>query len=338
MQTSELGLNVIRSFEGRALRAYKDSVGVVTIGYGSTNYDPAIKKLLGGRSLRMGDSITAEQAEALFVSSIRTGYEPAVNKALSSPTQAQFDAGASFHFNTGAIAKASWPKALNSGDMGQAKASILSWNKAGGRVLSGLTRRRKREWAMIESGDYGPEGRTGPVEIGADGRPTGRVIKAVPAPSALGQAWVDSPAPASPGMLKKGDSGPYISDLQEWLVALGYLKGKPTGSFDDATEAAVEKFQGHHPNLTKDGVVGPATRNALARDLDMRDKAKDTAKKAAVGIGFGATAWGTFSAVLGKALLVSAGVLAVLVLAYIAFKYRDEIRTLVNRMLHREVD
>lgn len=330
MQTSELGLNVIRSFEGRALRAYKDAVGVVTIGYGSTNYDPAIKRLLG-RSLRMGDSITAEQAEELFVNSIRTGYEPAVGKALTNPTQPQFDAGTGFHFNTGAIAKASWPKALNRGDMAQAKASILSWNKAGGRVLSGLTRRRKREWAMIESGDYGPEGHTGPVEIGVDGRLTGKVM------SAPGSAPTLSTAPSSPGMLKKGDTGPYVSDLQEWLVALGYLKGKPTGSFDDATEAAVEKFQGHHPNLTKDGIVGPATRNALARDLDMRDKSKDVTKKVAVGIGFGSAAWGTFSAAVGKALLVSAGVLGVLVLAYIAFKYRDEIRGLVNRMFHREV-
>lgn len=334
MQTSEKGLNVIRSFEGRALRAYKDSVGVITIGYGNTNYDPTLKALLG-RELRMGDTITAEQAESLFVNSIRTQYEPSVRSTLKNPTQGQFDAGASFHYNTGAIKKATWPKSLNAGDKPAAKASILSWDKAGGRVLAGLTRRRRREWAMIDTADYGPEGSSGPVEINVNGRPTGKVVTSsdtvAPNPS------IASVTPPGPGMLGLGDSGPEVLELQGWLVALGYLVGVPSGSFDAKTEAAVRKFQGSHPNLTKDGVVGPASRNALMRDMDMRDKAKGVVKKAAVGTGSAGLAWGGISATLGKILLVSTGVLGVCVLAYIAYQYRDEIRALVNRLFSKEV-
>lgn len=333
MQTSDKGLNVIRSFEGRALRAYKDAVGVITIGYGNTNFDPTLKALLG-RPLQMGDSITAEQAESLFVNSIRTQYEPSVRSTLKDPSQGAFDAGTSFHYNTGAIKKATWPKSLNAGNKSGAKASILSWDKAGGRVLSGLTRRRRREWAMIDVADYGPEGSSGPVEIGVNGRATGKVVplSGTTAPN----VGIASTSPG-PGMLGLNDTGPEVMELQDWLIQLGYLVGKPSGTFDVKTEAAVKKFQGSHPNLTKDGVVGPASRNALIRDLDMREKVKGVAKKAAVGAGSSGLAWGGISATLGKILLVSTGVLGVVVLAYIAYQYRDEIRGLVNRLFSKEV-
>jgi len=333
MQTSEKGLNVIRSFEGRALRAYQDSVGVWTIGYGNTNYDANAVAKIG--KIGKGLAISPEQAESLLIESIRVGYEPAVNKRLGSVSQGAFDAGSSFHYNTGAIAKASWPTALLRGDLGTVHSSIMAWNKAGGNVLAGLTRRRNREWMMISNQDYGPEGSSGPVEIGENGRPTG---KKLPAPGSLGPGVPVTPP--GPGMLGLHDVGPEVKELQLWLVDLGLLdKSKHIlyGTFDEMTEDAVKQFQGAHPNLTKDGVVGPATRNAIIRDVAVKKKAKTTGKVVAAGTAASGAAWAAFGAKVATFLAISAGVLVLAGGIYIVFRYRHELAARVNRMLGREV-
>lgn len=154
LQTSERGYNVIRSFEGNSLKAYKDQAGVWTIGYGQTNADAAVL----GFQVKEGVTITKEQSEALLKAAVPRLYEPAVNKAMGAPNQAQFDAGVSFHYNTGAITKATWVKDFVAKNMPSVHSNLLTWNKAGGKVLAGLTRRREREWTMIDKSDYGTEG------------------------------------------------------------------------------------------------------------------------------------------------------------------------------------
>lgn len=142
LTTSEKGLAVIRSFEGRALKAYKDCVGVWTIGYGQTNFDASVL----GFKIEAGVTITPEQCEALLRSSLKKRYEPLVMKSMGEGVkQAPFDAGSGFHYNTGAIARASWVKNFVAGHMPAVHAGIMQWNKGGGKVLAGLVRRRAAE-------------------------------------------------------------------------------------------------------------------------------------------------------------------------------------------------
>lgn len=335
MHTSTMGLNVIRSFEGRALRAYQDSVGVWTIGYGNTNYDANAVKQLG--KIKAGLSITADQAEHLFVESIQGGYEPAVNKRLGpSVTQGAFDAGASFHYNCGAIAKASWPGALLKGDMAACRSGIMAWNKAGGSVLAGLTRRRNREWLMISRQDYGPEGRQGPVEIGANGRPTGKQLPApLGSPASPSTAPAPLPTPEStssavPGIIYPGQSGPQVRAASDLLVKLGRL-ASVRDTYDEIMVAAVEKFQGEHPNLTKDGRIGPATMAQFERDVKMRRSVKKTGTATVVITGAGSALAGAGLVAL-KVVLIAGGTVAIAGLIYVAIKHRTELVTLWNKV------
>jgi lysozyme len=338
MQTSDKGLNVIRSFEGRALRAYQDSVGVWTIGYGNTNFDANAVKELG--KIGRGLTITADQAETLFVESIRHGYEPAVSKRLAplgvALTQGTYDAGSSFHYNCGAIMKATWPTALIQGDKSLARTSILSWNKAKGTVLPGLTRRRKREWSMIDIGDYGPEGASGPVDLDTH--------KQLPAPRPAGAGpLVPFPTPeatnsAVPGQAKTGDVSDHVAEVNGYLVALGRLKKMPEPSslFTKETEDAVLKYQGEHPNLTKDGKVGPATTASLQRDVKMRQTTKKTTKVTAIvasaGTAAAAAGWATI-----KFVLIAAGVAGSAGLIFIVLTHKTELETLWNALRGKQV-
>lgn len=156
LHTSPQGYAVIRSFEGRSLKAYKDEVGVWTIGYGNTNYDRDVL----GFEIKAGVTINEEQCERLLHATMERRYEPAVRAAMGADCpQPAFDAGGSFHYNCGAIGRASWVKSFVAKNLAAVHPQLAQWNKAGGNVLAGLTRRRNREWFMIASGDYGPEGR-----------------------------------------------------------------------------------------------------------------------------------------------------------------------------------
>lgn len=322
LSTSDKGMNVIRAFEGVALRAYRDPVGVWTIGYGLTNMDKGIPW-----TIKAGLTITRAEAEKWLGTSLKNNYEPSVRSTLANPTQAQFDAGVSFHYNTGAIRKATWPKNLNAGDMPAARLSILSWNKAGGKVLAGLTRRRKREWAMIESGNYGPEGSATPVTITRNEDDN----------SSTGSRGVPTTDPGV-GMLGLHDAGPEVKEAQGWLIKLKLLpKGSDSGTFDEATEDAVKRFQGSHPRLTKDGVVGPATRSALVRDVSASAPAKAAAGQvvgpAVVSAG---AAWAAVGSKVALVIVSITGVVLLVGAVYVGVRYRDEIRARVNRILGRE--
>lgn len=142
MKISQKGLNLIKEFEGLELKAYKDSVGVVTIGYGST-----------GPHVSMGMTITEAQAEALLKSDVAR-FEQGVHDLIKVPlTQSQFDALVSFSFNLGLgnLKSSTLLRKLNSLDYSGAANEFTRWNKAGGAVLKGLTRRREAEKALFLS-------------------------------------------------------------------------------------------------------------------------------------------------------------------------------------------
>jgi len=335
------GLNAIRMEEGRALRAYQDSVGVWTIGYGITNFDKNIEF-----KVERGATITAEQAEQLLYSSLQKNYLPAVLRVLDQPKlthpQGAVDGGLSMHFNTGGIIKASWPAKLNAGDIEGARVSFESWNKAGGRVLADLVRRRAHEWGIITREDYGHL--TGP-EIEDDlgrGIGTGELLTALPGhpagPIVPGNVATDgppsSPATPAPGVLRLGSIGPAVLAVQKQLVALGYLS--PVNStFDAATEMQVGQFQKAHPNLTIDGIVGPATRAALARALALRQKAANVAKGATATVAASGGLWQAFGAHIGEIALAIGTIALVAWGLYLAWQHRAEIEAIINKKLGR---
>lgn len=143
MKTNDAGVALIKDFEGLRLAAYPDPAhgwAVPTIGYGHTS-------AAGAPEVTRGMKITAAGADEILRSDLGQ-YEAAVSKAVKVPlTENQFAALVSFTFNlgAGALRKSTLLKKLNAGDYAGAAAEFAKWNKAGGEVLPGLTRRRAAE-------------------------------------------------------------------------------------------------------------------------------------------------------------------------------------------------
>lgn len=141
-KTGRAGIELIKEFEGFRSKPYLDPIGIPTIGYGATYY-------LDGRRVKMTDPpITKEQGTELLKKMI-VEYELSVNTLVkSSINQNQFDALVSFTYNLGAanLKKSTLLKKVNKNPNDLSiEAEFLKWNKAGGRVMAGLTRRRKAE-------------------------------------------------------------------------------------------------------------------------------------------------------------------------------------------------
>jgi GH24 family phage-related lysozyme (muramidase) len=140
MNISQNGVDLIKNFEGLRLKAYYDSAGVLTIGYGWTHPVDGVK-------IYPGMAINAETAERLLKTGL-VSYENDVNRLVKVKlNQNQFDALVSFAYNlgSGALSTSTLLKKLNAGDYTGAADEFLRWNKAGGKVLPGLTLRRKAE-------------------------------------------------------------------------------------------------------------------------------------------------------------------------------------------------
>lgn len=141
MKTSQRGINDLILSEGLRTTAYKDSVGVWTIGVGHT-------AAAGPPAPKAGMVITRQGAIDLLTTDL-VKYEATVNRVLPGIPQHVFDGAVSFHFNTGAIARATWPKLYKAGKLKEAKSSFLTWNKP-----PEIMKRRKRESALIFDGVY----------------------------------------------------------------------------------------------------------------------------------------------------------------------------------------
>ena len=137
MKISEAGLNLIKQFEGCSLTAYKDAVGILTIGYGHT------------KGVKSGQKITQAQADAFLLEDIAAA-EKAVNSYKYSYNINQYSALVSFTFNCGA---GNLKTITNNGarTLEQISARIPNYNKAGGKVLLGLVRRREVEKKLFDT-------------------------------------------------------------------------------------------------------------------------------------------------------------------------------------------
>lgn len=142
MKTGKKGIELIKEFEGCELKAYQDSVGVWTIGYGHT------------KNVKKGDVITQKQADQFLIEDLADA-ENAVNRLVKVEiNQDMFDALSSFTFNLGAgsLHSSTLLKLLNQSKYSEASEQFTRWVYAGGQKLSGLIRRREAEQKLFRSG------------------------------------------------------------------------------------------------------------------------------------------------------------------------------------------
>lgn len=165
MKTNAAGIDLIKSFEGLRLKAYKDPIGIWTIGYGHTS-------AAGPPKVVPGLTITADEAGDILAADL-TDYEAAVTQAIKRfANENQFAAMVSLCYNIGPgnFRKSSVCRHFNDGQPAKAASAFLMWNKAGGKVLPGLTRRRAAEMALFNT----------PVPIGAIPEPPTEPIEPQP--------------------------------------------------------------------------------------------------------------------------------------------------------------
>ena len=296
MDISEPGIAMLEAEEGVVLRAYRCPAGVWTIGAGLTAASGVVTP-------RAGMVITPAEASALLAKALEKNYEPAVDRAMwpGRPVQHEFDAGVMFHFNTGAIKRASWVRAWIRDNADAARRGLMAWNKGGGKVLPGLVKRREREADLLLKGVYTP----------------GKARRA--AVTAHGPARIALPLSAAE-----------FSAARAALAGLGYAVGTDPIRI---TAQAVRAFQRDH-DLTVDGILGRATLSTLQRRIDARRKTAVAAP--ALGLTGAGTATGGTDALAGVPLsgAVLLG-LAVLWAGWLAFQYRDAIAATVQRRLPR---
>ncbi|SMH35955.1 peptidoglycan-binding protein [Maritimibacter sp. HL-12] len=290
--TSSKGIAVLKQEEGEVLKAYRCPAGKMTIGVGLTAASGVIDP-------KPGMVITAGQSSDLLRQALRRNYEPAVAKAMPSAKAHEFDGGVLFHFNTGAIGRASWVKAWRTRDWDRVSAKIVLWNKGGGKVLPGLTRRRAREFKIMRYGDYGL---------------LGEVPKASSADSDVAK-WA---------LPVDRDE---IARIRAAFAKLGYAPGNDGGGVH---RDAVTRFQREH-DLNVDGIIGRATLSTLQRRLDATRKAATATTGAATGAAGTEGADAAGLAVPDWALWVVAGLVALIALR-LAWSYRDVIAAKVQNI------
>jgi lysozyme len=154
VKISVVGKNLIKKYEGYEDHVYKDAVNVLTAGWGTTG--PHIN------ALKAGTKITKKQAEAWFNEDVKE-VDDALNRLITIDDlpQACVDAIGSLTYNIGtnALGRSTLLRLVNEGSWEKAASEFDRWNKAGGKVLKGLVRRRAEEKSLFLSGlaDEGSE-------------------------------------------------------------------------------------------------------------------------------------------------------------------------------------
>ena len=292
MKLSEKGAAFIARHEGFVSKAYRDPVGIWTIGTGFTNRSRLFTQAFG--KIKPGSTITKERNADLLMTIADNEYGAAVNRHIKPKEQHHYDGATSVCFNCGpGAAKWKWAKALARGDVaGAARLLRKTAVTAKGRRLRGLVRRRAEEADLIESGVYSETGHA----RGKIGKPA-----------------------------RNRTESATIKDYQEKLTKLGFEPGRADGVYGKNTKAAVLAFQTKHKDLANDGILGRATMAQIDRSIAKRSEPKAVGGGLVVAGGATVAAVGASSpdwlwwAVGGVAVLVVAAV------AYLIFKHKDDV-------------
>lgn len=242
MNISARGLAELAALEGIVTSRYKDSKGIWTIGIGHTSAagppDPAT----------FTEYLTVDKALSLFKDDTKR-YAADVSSILTVPvTQYEFDALVSFHYNTGAIRRASLVKSLNAGNRQQAAAQFMSWS-----TPPEVVGRRTKEMNLFRTGAYSTDPKANVYPATATGVVQWSRGKATSVLPLLGPDVDPLPQlPPNKVTIRLGSKGPVVA---EWQSFLGIISD---GDFGKKTETATINWQKSH-NLVPDGVVGPKT-------------------------------------------------------------------------------
>lgn len=134
---------VITGFEGLRTKSYLDVVGIPTVCVGET------------KGIRMGMSFTKAQCQEMLLKRLVEDFAPAVERCARQPMGDDLYAAhlsLAYNIGTGAYCKSSVVRLWNQGDRRASCNAFLMWNKAGGRVIAGLTKRREAERALCLKG------------------------------------------------------------------------------------------------------------------------------------------------------------------------------------------
>ncbi len=135
MKVSQECIDLVKFFEGFESKAYLCPANVWTIGYGRT------------KNVREGDVVNEAQAERDLFEELDEFAEQVLNTVKVDLEQNELDALTSWTYNLGVgnLQSSTLLKKLNSGDKNSVPSEMVRWNKAAGKVLAGLTRRREAE-------------------------------------------------------------------------------------------------------------------------------------------------------------------------------------------------
>jgi lysozyme len=210
MKVSDKGVAELLSHEAMVTSPYRDSVGVWTVGVGHTSAagKPNPQTMAKGVEVPVGELVE------LFRRDLAKDEADVNNAVKVDLKQHEFDALVSFHFNTGAIARASLVKKLNAGDRLGTAAGMLEWKKP-----AEIIKRRTAEMKLFRDGKYSNDGkctiypadRNGRVQWGSGRRVSVASLTAVPHPPAT----PEPPPPATPAPPTRSD-GKYETPPGFW--------------------------------------------------------------------------------------------------------------------------
>jgi len=145
MKISDIGLKLIKHYEGFYPSTYLCPARVPTIGYGTTR--------IGGKPIPTGMVITEQKASGYLMEEVNMIEKQLVSCIKTSLSQNQWDAIYSFVYNLGItnFSKSTLLKCINKNNFTQASTEFLKWNKAAGKELKGLTNRRRSESILFSS-------------------------------------------------------------------------------------------------------------------------------------------------------------------------------------------
>ncbi len=166
MKVNSKGLALIKHYEGFRARAYKDPVGIWTIGYGHTS-------MAGQPIVKPGMVISRQRALEILskdVEKFSSQIRPFIKVKLNNN---QFSALVSFAYNVGVggFKRSSVLRVVNAGRFEAVPARLALWVKAGGKTYRGLVKRRAAEGGLFLSHQPFPDKRSYPKIKPVDGKP-----------------------------------------------------------------------------------------------------------------------------------------------------------------------
>ncbi|MBB4305542.1 GH24 family phage-related lysozyme (muramidase) [Rhodobium orientis] len=298
---SPRGAAFLERREGFVAHAYRDAVGVVTIGTGFTDASHIFRAYwteTRGHRLRMGDTIARAENARLLRQVADGEYGAAVTASIRPKEQHHYDGATSVAFNLGKGSVSwRWAKALREGDPARCAALLRAgYNTAGGRRLAGLVARRRLEAELIEHGDYA-DGEAAAASSDADDRTT-------------------------------------LADYQRLLRDRGFDPGPVDGAWGPRTKAAVLSFQRTHDGLANDGVLGPATKAALDRGRVAAQDAAASALAAGLATAAGGAASAGSEAGASAWVLAAVAVVVAAALGFLIWRNGDEIARKLRGLRH----